>query len=99
WCAEPYHALRRLAVVRNLFYFVVHVYLCGILVHSVSSTVRSYLRTQPVAAGSGFLAALQDATGKACSWPVVNLIADYSGIAMGYGFFAPQVASSYRLQV
>ncbi|GEM_PF-1650786 len=83
---------------RGLFYFFFIWHLVCMLVYNVSSTVRGYHQLTEET-GPGFLHRLQHAGTVFTSWPVTRRFAQYAGTATGYGFFAPQVGSSFRLVV
>lgn len=83
---------------RSLFYFVFVWHLTCMLAYNVSSTVRGYDQLTDET-GSGYLHRIHHAATALKSWPPVHYFSQYAGTATGYGFFAPQVGSSFLLEV
>lgn len=83
---------------RSLFYFFLGWHFLCVLVYNVSSTVKGYRQLAEVP-GSGYVHRAERITIAVNSWPPVRTFARYAGTATGYGFFAPQVGSSFLLEV
>lgn len=83
---------------RSLFYFVLVWHLTCMLAYNVSSTVRGY-RQLTEESGSGYFHCIQRAATALTSWSPIHRFSQYAGTATGYGFFAPQVGSSFLLKV
>ncbi|MGK6353403.1 hypothetical protein [Parapedobacter sp. DT-150] len=83
---------------RGLYYFFAVWHLGCMLVYNTSSTLQGYhLLTE--GAGPGYLPGARHALAALTSWPAARSFACYAGTAAGYGFFAPQVGSSFQLEV
>jgi len=83
---------------RGLFYFFLGCHLLSILAYNVHSTVRGYLQLS-IGSGSGYLQRTESVAATVTSWLPIRIFAQCAGTATGYGFFAPQVGSSFRLDV
>lgn len=84
---------------RNLYYLVICCYFSCTLAHSLNSAARSYRMVHTGDTGSGFFQAVQHVTDPFMAFPFLDRLARYAGIVTGYGFFAPQVGSSFQLEV
>ena len=84
---------------RSLYFVIVSCYLGGILAQGLQGAIRSYRFVYGNDAGSGIFQPLQSASRQLTAMPLFEVLASYAGTRTGYGFFAPQVGSSYRLEV
>lgn len=84
---------------RGLFYFVLCLHFVCMLAYNLSSTLRGYHQLMGERTGPYYLQVIQRAAATITSSGTVRYPARYAGTATGYGFFAPQVGSSFRLEV
>ncbi len=85
--------------IRSLYYLFVSWHFVCALAFNVCSTVQGYRHLQAAVPGSGCIHHLQRVAQLLAEWPIARTFAHYAGTATGYGFFAPQVGSSFQLEV
>lgn len=83
---------------RGLFYFVLCWHFTNMLAYNVSSTIKGSRQLTGETA-PGFLPGIQQAAAALTSFRPARMLAHAAGTATGYGFFAPQVGSSFQLHV
>lgn len=83
---------------RSLFYFFLGWHFLCILVYNVHSTARGYGQLEEVP-GSGYFQHAERIANTVASLMPLRVFARCTGTATGYGFFAPQVGSSFVLEV
>ncbi len=83
---------------RGPFYLFLAWHFVCMLAYNVSSTAIGY-RQLETGSGSGHALHMERIANAFTSFLPVRAFAQYAGTATGYGFFAPQVGSSFRLEV
>lgn len=84
---------------RGLFYFVLCLHFVCMLAYNLNSTLRGYHQLMEERTGPYYFQGIQRAAATITSSGATRYLARYAGTATGYGFFAPQVGSSFRLEV
>src|SRR5690606_22097289 len=84
---------------RGLFYFIGCLHFAFMLAYNLRSTLQGYQRLTEDKAGPSHLRGLQGVATAFTSLTIPYYLAQYAGTATGYGFFAPQVGSSFQLEV
>jgi hypothetical protein len=85
---------------KSFFYFaLLHIFL--LIVVSITSTIDSYEKSSSFVKneGTNTLLNIKNIISRCISLPVLQQYLTVSGIETGYGFFAPNVASSYILKI
>ena len=84
---------------RNLYFVVMSCYFGCTLVQGLNGALQSYRFVYGDDTCSGIFHTIQTATRQLTAFPLFAVVASYAGTDTGYGFFAPQVGSSFRLEV
>lgn len=84
---------------RSLYFVVFCCYFGCTLAQGLQGSLQSFRIVYGNEAGSGFFKSAHSASRQLTAFPLFKALASYSGTNTGYGFFAPQVGSSFQLQV
>lgn len=84
---------------RSLYLVVLCCHFGCILAQGLAGALQSFGYVYSDDTGSGMLNSVQSASHQLTAFPLFEALASYAGTATGYGFFAPQVGSSFQLQV
>lgn len=84
---------------RGLFYFAISLHFACMLAYNLRSTLRGYSQLVEEQTDPYYLQVINRAATALTSSEITRCLARYAGTATGYGFFAPQVGSSFRLEV
>lgn len=84
---------------RSLYFVVFLCYFGCTLAQGLQGCLQSFRIVYGNEAGSGIFKSVHSACSQLTAFPLFKALASYSGTHTGYGFFAPQVGSSFQLQV